>query len=101
MIISKKDFNTESINWKTSDNQQDVSRIEGDELHLFKTDQSNTYSCILPSDSEYGSIVLDLEVNSELLEKAFELKLVSSVDYDNDMQSENEDLPQCTPGENC
>jgi hypothetical protein len=76
--------------------------VEGDELHLFKADQSNTYSCILPSDSEYGSIVLDLEVNSELLEKAFDLQLIP----DNDTQSEtndNEDLQDlsCTPGEDC
>ena len=53
----------------------------------------------MPSDNEYGSIALDLEVNRDLLDKAFEKEITNDYDETNNVDSINS-LP-CTPGENC
>ena len=75
--------------------------IDGDELHLYKTDQRSTshYSCHVPSDNEYGSIVLDLEINSDLLDRAFQKEIPKEL-IDTDVDENINSLP-CTPGENC
>ncbi len=73
--------------------------IDGDELHLYKTDRTNHYSCQVPSDNEYGSIVLDLEVNRDLLDRAFEKEIPKEL-TEPDVEENINNLP-CTPGENC
>ena len=72
--------------------------MDGDELHLYKTDGTNNYSCELPSDNEYGSVVLDLEVNRDLLDREFDNQIKN--EDDSSIQDELNNI-ECSPGENC
>ncbi len=117
-----------SYEWRGPTNSDLDYKIDGDELHLFRSsigesDQPTRFSCVLRSDSELGSTTLDLDVNRDLFEKAFE-KYHPNDENDNEkddpvakLQEENNNVDvndlksdlqdgglanyECRPGEDC
>ncbi len=112
--------------WRGPSNSDLDYKIDGEDLHLFRSsigesDQATRFSCILRSDSELGSTTLDLDVNRDLFEKAFE-KYHSNDENDKEdavakLQEENNNVEvndlksdlqdgglanyECRPGEDC
>jgi hypothetical protein len=69
---------------------------------LFKTESTNKFSCVLSYDTEYGPSSLDLEVNRDLIDKAFEKENVN-VDINGPQNAQEGDIVnlECIAGENC
>ena len=73
-------------------------------MFLFKSDITSHFQCVLRIDSELGPISIDLEVNPDLITKAFQ-KTIENISYDNQDDYydyvEEEAAVECLPGKTC
>ena len=77
-------------------------RIDGDNLYLLRDDASGNFVCRLKVDSELGGIDLELDLNKDLLEQAFQREDPSAdITGDRDVQVGEDSDNACIPGENC
>ena len=95
-----------TFEWVVPEGQEQSFLINGYELHL-KADVYGTVKCQLRGDTELGSLALELEANSELIERVLsdqnqEQEKVN-LDIQGNSNAEADGIVNlaCTPGENC
>lgn len=72
---------------------------------LYNSQVTNHFQCILRADIDLGSAVIDLEVNADLIHRAFQKEIRDNSDYDLNQDyyyDHYEDYnADCIPGTNC
>lgn len=114
IVIRCRPFLATSIyTWKNKNSdvqENELYRIEGDELYIYKSDVTSHFTCQLRMDGELGPSNLDIEVNQELQQRALNKKIVKvQFNYDNyDYYNYNDEFADdsaysvdCIPGKTC
>jgi hypothetical protein len=116
IIKCRPGLDAKKYHWQGPSNSDLDYKIDGEELHLFRSEslQAATFSCILKSDIELGSTVLELDINRDLFDRAFEKyhpldeqetdrdnNSVEVNDQQSDLQEGGIANYECSPGEDC
>ena len=106
LVLASSLYTWKAKNSDLQDNE--LFRIEGDELYVYKSDVTSHFTCQLRTDVELGPSNLDIEVNQELMQRALNKKIVNvnfkddSYDYENFEQFEDDaGFVDCIPGKTC
>lgn len=123
-IVIKLESEHSTYTWRAPEQLDEQSySIDGDRLIIYQSAAANgpqTFSCHLNTDSEFGPISIELDVNQELIDRAIHSSHANAAAHDdNTAPSSNEEAParlyideqrdrdghnsylECQPGEDC
>lgn len=106
-----KDSDHSTYTWRASDsnhNDPNSYKIDGDRLVIYESagQHGQTFACQLGTDSEFGPISIELDVNQELIERALNQQQPESDEaparlYIDEHRDSHNSYLECQPGEDC
>lgn len=113
-VKCRPDSDHSTYTWRAvepANNDDGAYVIQGDRLVLYESaaSQPHTFACQLNTDSEFGPISIELDVNQELIEHALgtsDHQAASGEEaparlYVDEHRDEHNSFLECQPGENC
>lgn len=106
ILIRCRPFLASSIyTWSAKDSdvqENELYRIEGDDLFIYNSDVTSKFTCKLSVDGELGPISLDLEVDQDLIKRAFKKPIYNIDTFPFDYEyGEDYVAADCIPGKTC
>lgn len=117
-VKCRPDSEHSTYSWKASEsshNDENSYTIEGDRLVIYESaaNHPHTFACLLNTDSEFGPISIELDVNQELIQRALNKQQSSETNnradnnngparlYVDEHREGHNSYIECQPGEDC